>query len=135
MGRFLARCARSRRSHTPNSEARISVCPPATTAPGMEPRPGTSGPCDGPAGVAGGGGLELLKLGRGGTPFRFEAGGVPAGKARASLVGALAEREQRRSGVGCGSDGLVTEDSERAGAELDPRTDGQRLVAESLGFE
>ena len=69
-----------------------------------------------------------------GTPFRFEAGGVPAGEASAGLVGALAEREQRRSWISRAAHGLVGEHRQRARAVLDPAARGKRLVAESLGL-
>jgi hypothetical protein len=51
--------------------------------------------------------LELV----GGGHISIEAGGVPACEASASLVGALAEREQRRSGVACAADGSQGEDN------------------------
>src|SRR5260370_38999719 len=78
--------------------------------------------------VRGGAGAELLELVRGRAPGRREAGGVPAGESGTGLVGALAEREQRSSGVVRAAHGLVREDRERAGTRRGPRAGGQRLV-------
>src|SRR5829696_6815832 len=93
----------------------------ATSSPEGSSR-GTSGAYDGTAELGGSAGMKFLQVRRRGAPLRFEARRVPAGEASPRLVGALAEREQRRSRVSRAAHGLVGQNRQGAGAILDPAT-------------
>src|SRR5688572_4412529 len=81
---------------------------------------GTSGAYEGTAELGGSARVKLFQLRRRGARFRFEARRVAAGEASARLVGALAEREQRRPRIASAAHGLVGKNRQGAGAVLDP---------------
>src|SRR4029450_3170517 len=105
---------------------------PSEGAGGAEPigaarphgQPRMLGALDGTAEVTRGDCLQLSQLGWSGAPLRLEARGVPAGEARAGLIGALTEREECRAGFVRGADLVVGEECEGAGPGLDPGGEG-----------
>src|SRR5919201_1343890 len=92
----------------------------------------TSGGYDRTAELGAGGRMQLHQLLGRRAPPRLEAGRVPAGETRPSLVGRLEKRKQRFSWPPRPANGFVGEDGEGAAPRGNPLAERQRLGAEAV---